>query len=53
MGEIIEFSKVANTTIRLIERALSNEVIILGKTTQIDVGWWLEERYNRTGTLFN
>ena len=49
MGEIIEFSKVANTTIRLIERALSNEVIILGKTTQIDVGWWLEEKRQELG----
>ncbi len=44
IGEIIEFSKVANTTIRLLERALSNEVISVGKTTQIDIGWWLEDK---------
>jgi methionine aminopeptidase len=35
---------VANTTIRLLERALSNEVISVGKTTQIDIGWWLEDK---------
>tara|TARA_B100000586_G_scaffold267919_1_gene243461 strand:- start:1708 stop:3039 length:1332 start_codon:yes stop_codon:yes gene_type:complete len=49
IGEIIEFSKVASTTIRLIERALSNEVITIGKTTQIDVGWWLEEKRQELG----
>ena len=43
-GEIIEFSKVANTTARLLERALSNEVITIGKTTQLDIGWWLENK---------
>ena len=44
IGEIIEFSKVARTTIRLLERALSNEVITIGKTTQLDIGWWLEDK---------
>ena len=44
IGELIEFSKVARTTIRLLERALSNEVITIGKTTQLDIGWWLEDR---------
>ena len=44
IGEIIEFSKVARTTIRLLQRALSNEVITIGKTTQLDIGWWLEDK---------
>ena len=44
IGEIIAFSKVANTTIKLLERALSNEVIIIGRTTQLDIGWWLENQ---------
>jgi Xaa-Pro aminopeptidase len=43
-GEIIEFSKIADITRRLIERALSNEVITPGKTTMNDVCWWLEEQ---------
>ena len=36
-GEIIEFSKVAYITQKLIERALSNEVITPGKTTMNEV----------------
>jgi len=43
-GEIIEFSKIANITRRLIERALSNDVITPGKTTMNDVCRWLEEQ---------
>ena len=48
-GEIIEFSKVANITRRLLERALSNEVITPGKTTLLDVCWWLEEQRKKQG----
>jgi Xaa-Pro aminopeptidase len=42
--EIVEFAKVADLTRRYLERALSNEVITPGKTTQIDIAWWLEEQ---------
>jgi Xaa-Pro aminopeptidase len=48
-GEIIEFSKIANITRRLIERALSNEVITPGKTTMNDVCRWLEEQQKMQG----
>jgi Xaa-Pro aminopeptidase len=48
-GEIIEFSKVAEITRRLLERALSNEVITPGKTTYNDVARWLEEQREAMG----
>ncbi|UCE42315.1 MAG: peptidase M24, partial [Candidatus Aminicenantes bacterium] len=48
-GETIEFSKIANITRELIERALSNEVITPGKTTMNDVCWWLEEKRHTLG----
>jgi Xaa-Pro aminopeptidase len=48
-GEIIEFSKIANITRKLIEKALSNEVITPGKTTMNDVCWWLEEQRHAKG----
>jgi Xaa-Pro aminopeptidase len=48
-GEIIEFSKIANISRRLIERALSNEVITPGKTTMNDVCRWLEEQQKAQG----
>lgn len=48
-GEIIEFAKVANITRSLIERALSNEVITVGKTTMNDVCWWLEKQRQSLG----
>jgi Xaa-Pro aminopeptidase len=48
-GEIIEFSKVANITRNLLERALSNEVVIPGKTTLNEVSWWLEEQRHALG----
>lgn len=48
-SEIIEFSKIADITRKLEERALSNEVITPGKTTMIDVVWWLEEKRQRLG----
>jgi len=43
-SEIIEFHKISDITRRLEERALSNEVIIPGKTTMRDIVWWLEEQ---------
>jgi Xaa-Pro aminopeptidase len=48
-GEIIEFSKIAHITQKLIERALSNEVITVGMTTMNDVCWWLEEQRQSCG----
>jgi len=48
-GEIVEFSKVANITRELLERALSNDVITPGKTTMNDVCWWLEEQRHTLG----
>jgi Xaa-Pro aminopeptidase len=48
-GEVIEFSKIANITRKLIERALSNEVITPGKTTMNEVCWWLEEQRQALG----
>jgi hypothetical protein len=48
-GEVIEFSKIANITRKLIERALSNEVITPGKTTMNEVCWWLEEQQQALG----
>ena len=48
-SEIIEFSKIADITRKELERALSNEVITLGKTTHNDVARWLEERRETMG----
>jgi len=43
-SEIVEYGKLGETTIRLIERALSNEVITPGVTTREDVGWWMQDQ---------
>ena len=48
-GEIIQFSKVAYLNRELQERALSNEVITVGKTTQMDVCLWLDEQRHLHG----
>ena len=48
-SEIIEFSKIGDITRKLLERALSNEVITLGITTQNDVAMWLEEQRETLG----
>ncbi len=50
-GEIIEFSKIGDITRRLEERALSNEIITPGLTTQNDVSLWLEEQREAMGML--
>jgi len=47
--ELIEFSKIAETTRELLDRALSNEVITPGKSTLGDVMWWLEEQRKHRG----
>ena len=48
-SEVIEFSKIADITRKLEERALSNEVITPGKTSQADLVWWLEEQRKAMG----
>ena len=48
-GEIIEFARVAQITQRELDRAFSNEVITPGKTTQLEVEMWLEERREALG----
>ena len=42
--EIVEYGQLGEATRRLIERALSNEVITPGVTTREDVGWWVKEQ---------
>src|SRR5262245_57532645 len=43
-SEIVAFGEAAGLAIQLTERALSNEVITVGKTTLEDVAWWLQDR---------
>ena len=43
-SEIVAFGEAAGIAIQLAERALSNEVITVGKTTLEDVAWWLQDR---------
>lgn len=47
--ELIEFSKIAEITRGLLDRALSNEVVAPGITTQGDVMWWLDEQRAKLG----
>jgi Xaa-Pro aminopeptidase len=42
--ELVEFSKIAEITRSLLDRALSNEVVTPGVTTLGDVMWWLDEQ---------
>jgi Xaa-Pro aminopeptidase len=42
--ELVEFSRIGEITRKLLDRALSNEVITPGVTTLGDVVWWLEEQ---------
>lgn len=43
-AEIVAFGEAAGIAITLTERALSNEVISVGKTTLEDVAWWMQDR---------
>jgi Xaa-Pro aminopeptidase len=43
-SEIVAFGEAAGIAIQLTERALSNEVIAVGKTTLEDVAWWLQDQ---------
>lgn len=47
--EIIAFANVAEMHRLILERALSNEVIIPGVTTLGDVGWWVQEELHKEG----
>jgi Xaa-Pro aminopeptidase len=48
-SEIVAFGEAAGIAIQLAERALSNEVIAVGKTTLEDVAWWLQDRLLEKG----
>jgi len=43
-SEIVAYGRLGETTIHLLERALSNEVITPGVTTLEDVGWWMQDQ---------
>ncbi len=48
-AEIVAFGEAAGISIQLTERALSNEVITVGRTTLEDVAWWLQDRLLEKG----
>jgi Xaa-Pro aminopeptidase len=48
-SEIVAFGEAAGIAVQLAERALSNEVITVGKTTLEDVAWWLQDRLLERG----
>jgi Xaa-Pro aminopeptidase len=43
-SEIVAFGEAAGIAIQLTERALSNEVITVGRTTLEDVAWWMQDQ---------
>ena len=48
-SEIVAFGEASGIAVQLAERALSNEVITVGKTTLEDVAWWLQDRLLEKG----
>jgi Xaa-Pro aminopeptidase len=48
-SEVVAFGEAAGIAIQLTERALSNEVITVGKTTLEDVAWWMQDRLLERG----
>lgn len=48
-SEIVAFGEAAGIAVQLAERALSNEVITVGRTTLEDVAWWLQDRLLERG----
>jgi Xaa-Pro aminopeptidase len=48
-SEIVAFGEAAGIAIQLTERALSNEVITVGRTTLEDVAWWMQDRLLERG----
>ena len=47
--EVAAFSTAGEMTRRILERALSNEVIVPGVTTRFDVAWWVQDRLLEMG----
>ncbi len=48
-AEVVAFGEAAGIAVQLAERALSNEVITVGRTTLEDVAWWLQDRLLERG----
>ena len=48
-SEIVAFGEAAGIAVQLAERALSNEVITVGRTTLEDVAWWMQDRLLERG----
>ncbi len=48
-SEIVAFARAGEMTRRILERALSREVITPGITTREDVAWWVQERLLEAG----
>ncbi len=48
-SEIVAFGEASGIAVQLAERALSNEVITVGKSTLEDVAWWLQDRLLEKG----
>ena len=48
-SEIVAFARAGEMTRRILERALSREVITPGSTTGEDVAWWVQERLLEAG----
>ncbi len=55
MAEIVEYGKLGEITRRLIERALSREVLVPGQTTLEEIAWWMKDRILELGVepIFN
>ncbi len=55
VAEIVEYGRLGETTRRLIERALSSEVITPGRTTLEEVAWWTKDELLKLGVepIFN
>jgi Xaa-Pro aminopeptidase len=47
--EVAAFAETAELTRRIIERALSNEVVTPGVTTLADVAWWMQNEIQERG----
>ena len=48
-SELVAFGEAAGIAVQLAERALSNEIITVGKTTLEDVAWWMQDRLLERG----
>ncbi len=55
ISEIVEYGRLGEVTRRLIERALSSEVITIGQTTLEEVAWWTKDQLLGLGVepIFN